>query len=440
MAQVSRYSTTVDDLQAGSGLDIAPDGNSGHFFNGQRRETAVYELGQSWSALEHDHSTGDHMIKTGADLLYADFTGVSRSAPVTVHREDGTISRRFTYDGPASQAVSSTDIAAYLQDRWQPVNRILIEGGARVDRDGVLRNTTLSVRGGGALTLTDAGTFVLRAGTGRFVERTPSIIGAFQQFERVTDTRFAFDGVSPIGAPVTWTPLVSGSLEPAHSIAWNASIERTMKRAFWRLSYLARSGRREFILNPVRTGSDATVTLSSDGHSTYREIEIAGRASVGPRLEITGSYVHSHGEADLNGYTGFFGTLRAPFVSGNDFTTANGDVPNRLVARIRFAPSVRWLIAPVIEFRNGIPYSPIDDSLDIIPQTPRPRFPDVTTVDFTIERFVKVLKWRLWLGVRVYNALDSFAPTDVQRSIASPRFGSFYGSQPPRIWAQVRFP
>ena len=56
-----------------------------------------------------------------------------------------------------------------------------------------------------------------------------------------------------------------------------------------------------------------------------------------------------------------------------------------------------------------------------------------------IERHVKLLKFRPWIGVRVWNALDSFLPVDVQSNLGSPNFGTFYNSEYPQIRIVMRF-
>ena len=60
----------------------------------------------------------------------------------------------------------------------------------RIDRDGILRRVNVSPRIGTAVLLTESGNAVVRGGWGMFVERTPSMAGAFTSFETAVDTRF----------------------------------------------------------------------------------------------------------------------------------------------------------------------------------------------------------------------------------------------------------
>ena len=56
-----------------------------------------------------------------------------------------------------------------------------------------------------------------------------------------------------------------------------------------------------------------------------------------------------------------------------------------------------------------------------------------------IEHRFHILKWEPWIGVRAYNAFNSFLPSDVQANIGSKAFGSFYNSYGRQIRLQIRF-
>jgi len=67
------------------------------------------------------------------------------------------------------------------------------------------------------------------------------------------------------------------------------------------------------------------------------------------------------------------------------------------------------------------------------------RFPNHLRVELGVERRFEGLKWRPWIGIRAYNALNAFLPTDVQANLASPAFGSFYNSEYRQLRLQLRF-
>ncbi|HYM21582.1 MAG TPA: hypothetical protein VEU08_00160, partial [Vicinamibacterales bacterium] len=60
-------------------------------------------------------------------------------------------------------------------------------------------------------------------------------------------------------------------------------------------------------------------------------------------------------------------------------------------------------------------------------------------LDLGLEYRFQILRWRPWIGVRAYNALNTFDPTDVQANTGSPNFGALYNSEYRQLRLQVRF-
>src|SRR4030095_14037386 len=107
-----------------------------------------------------------------------------------IERSDGTLARRLDFMGPTVQSIGSTDVALFVQDRFQPNTRWSAEFGGRLDRDGVGGRVNVPPRLRAAVRADDSGSGVLHGGFGLFYERTPSTAGTFTQFETAVDSRF----------------------------------------------------------------------------------------------------------------------------------------------------------------------------------------------------------------------------------------------------------
>jgi hypothetical protein len=437
MFQASRTGQDIGDWTS-AGMDLLPQGRQGQFFNAQNRQTNTSQWIQSVSHYATGRH-GEHLVKSGIDLLHATFDGTSRSAPVSIRRLDGSLVRQLTFSGPATQHVESTDVALFVQDRWRvPGGRLLIEAGGRVDRDGLLHQTNLTWRAGGVLSIDDAGTRAIRGGVGLFYERTPSIAGAFEQFETITDTRFEGAG-APAGASAL-RPRRDDVLRTPHSTVWNVGYDHQMGPGrFLRIGYLARTGIDELIVQPLRTALDTVLALSSSGRSVYRELELGAGTGVGHIVDMSGSYIRSSSRGDLNSLVSFFDALRIPVIGHNELTTAAGDAPHRIVGRARIAVGARWLVNAVGEYRTGFPYSAVGEDLEFLGPRNQFRLPDTALVDLMVERRVRIFGMEPWIGVRAYNALNRFHPAEVQRNTSAPDFGGFYNSRPRQIRLQMRF-
>jgi hypothetical protein len=312
----------------------------------------------------------------------------------------------------------------FAQDRWRLGSRFTFELGIRFDREDVIERVNWSPRGGVSIVVLPEGRGILRGGAGKFRQRTPLNVGAFEQFESRVVTRFGPDGVA-LGPPVTLTNVARDLRTPeavTGNVEWN---QRFGRRLLFKANYLRRRGSHEYILEP--DPEHGAIRLLSAGRSRYWEIEVTGRYIGGARRDLTVSYVRSHGTADLNNYDQFFGNLRNPIVRPNEHALIPTDVPHRLLVRGTIGLPRQWDIAPVIELRSGFPWSAVDEFQDFVgPRNQAGRLPRVSTFDFSVTRPWQILKYRFRAGIRVYNTFGATAARDVQNNTASPRYREFF--------------
>ena len=157
----------------------------------------------------------------------------------------------------------------------------------------------------------------------------------------------------------------------------------------------------------------------------YREAEAGIHFTHGPGFDLNSRTRVRH-RGDLNAFTNYFDTVLWPVVGANAYGPSAADAPHRLFARGRAMPNPRWLLLGIADWRSGLPYSAVNETLDFIGPRNQLRFPTYARLELGVEHRFKVLKLQPWIGVRAYNALSAFLPTDVQANAGSPFFGSFY--------------
>jgi hypothetical protein len=81
----------------------------------------------------------------------------------------------------------------------------------------------------------------------------------------------------------------------------------------------------------------------------------------------------------------------------------------------------------------------VNETLDFVGPRNVLRFPNYCRLELGLERRIKILRFRPWVGVRVNNILNQLLPDEVQNNTGSPYFGGFYNSEARRIRASVRF-
>jgi hypothetical protein len=343
-----------------------------------------------------------------------------------VVRLDQSLAERTTYSPLlAHPAVTGTEFAVFAQDRWRLNDRVMFELGFRVDNDDIVDRANFSPRAGVSISILPEGRGILRGGYGKFAERTPLNIGAFTQYEAQTVSRFGIDG-RPLGAPITYAHVIEGALKTPESavqtVAWD---QRFGRRFFFKTAYLHRNGAHSDTIEP--DASRGLLTLSSSGESKYWEFETTGRYLASEHRDLTVSYVRSHGTRDLNDYDQFFGNFRNPIIRPNEHSLSSFDVPNRLIVRGNIGLPKKFVFVPVYEWRTGFPWSAVNEFQDFVGERNRTgRLPNVSSLDFTLVRPLKVWKYSFTGGIKVYNAFSSGNERDVQNNIASPDYGKFF--------------
>jgi hypothetical protein len=435
---VNRYLSDVRPQAVGR-MELFPETTLGTFYNQHRRTTATYQVIETLSGSARQGSAL-HLYKVGADLLHSRYESTSASQRVLIRRSDGTLARRLDFGPRTEQSVASTDLALFGQDRFQPTNRWYLEFGARLDRDGVIASWNVTPRVGSAVLLNDSGSAVLRGGYGVFFERTASAAGAFEEYDRVSETRYALDGTTLIGAPLEFVRVTDPDLRTSRGQTWDLAYDhRFNPRWSVHVGVIDRRGSNELIVEPVVDEGSAELRLSSSGRSLYREAEFGVHFTRGSVVDLNMSYVRSVARADLNSFGVFFDSVQRPVLGENAYASAASHVPHRLLARGRAMPTPRWLLVGVLDWRSGLPYSVVNASLDFVGPRNVRRFPTFTRLELGIERRFRVFGLEPWIGVRATNALNAFLPVDVQANIDSPAFGTFYNSEYRQFRIQVRF-
>ena len=401
---------------------VSPQGVSGNAFNDQDRRSHTLQWVQSLRTVRQ--WAGDHVLKGGVDLLYASFDGTSISRPVEFRAADGTLRERVESPREAVLSQAATDFGVYVQDLWRMSDHVMLDGGLRLDA-GSLAGTMLSPRAGAIVSVRPDGRGILRGGAGLFVERMPLMAGAFEAFEPRVHTVYDAGGSSTL---TTLTPRL-GQLAPARALVWNLQYDHKFDdRAALRVNHLRRRGSRQLLVEPV---GDA-FRLSSSGRSRYRETEVSFRRVTSATSETSISYVNARSEGDLNTFDVLFGEVRVPAIRTNAYGRTAVDVPHRLIALV--ATDVgRWRLAPLVEWRSGFPYAPVDDAQQFVGVRNARRFPAFWSLDLTINREVVVRGHRVRIGARANHVLRNSAPRDVQLNTGSPSFGTFYNSIVPKV-------
>ena len=431
---------SVKDLDAnvwGQGLEdtvITPDGWQGNFYNTQDRTSRRYEWVQTLT-LNQKRWHGLHNPKFGYVVSHSDFDGTDLSRDALIRREDGTLYQRFEFTGPGTLSAAVTEVTAFVQDRWQVGAPLTLDLGVRLDWDTISRRAHPAPRLGFAwLPFADDPRTVLRGGLGLFYDKIPLNAVAFPLYQRFKVTNYAADGQTVSAGPVTFLNVLGGGrLDNPYALTWNVELDRELyKGVLLRLGYENREQRDDLVVDPV-LGDQPELVVSSRGSSSYRELQATVVWRFRQADELTFSYVRSRAMGNLNAFEYYFGNYHYPVIRFDETGPQPYDVPNRFL--FTGVVNLPWglILAPVLEVRDGFPYSRVDEQQQFVSARNRGgRFPHFASLDFTFMKKVDI-KFRkdvyhCQIGVKVYNTTNHWNPRDVQNNVDSPEFGTFYNS------------
>jgi len=105
---VKQFDSTIYPSEGRGPMLLAPDINSGSYFNDQDRTSRRIE----WLTTYAFTPLGPkHQVKVGTGVTYETFDGINRSRPVDIVREDGTLSQAITFAGDGRLARHRTRFA-----------------------------------------------------------------------------------------------------------------------------------------------------------------------------------------------------------------------------------------------------------------------------------------------------------------------------------------
>jgi hypothetical protein len=352
----------------------------------------------------------------------------------TVQFVDGTgaVLRQITFTNAPPFSLSTLESSAYIQDRWTPMQRVIIETGGRWDHDTYLGRGFFSPRIAGTMLISAASETKFSAGIGIYFDRSNLALAANGSQGTRTDEFF-----SPVAAVFTPTFTVDPRLLtlPRYN-NWSVALERRLPgKVYARLEYLSRHGAHawDFASQPGNN-----FLLLSDKKDRYDAAQLTLRKELKRGYPFAVSYTRSR--ATSNQTVDF--AIDALMVGNQVGGVLPWDSPNQLQAwgsyplpwklkKFDMAWSSIW--------RSGFSFVTIDQFGQIVSGPGQFRFPDFVTLNATVERKFTFHGYRWAARIGVDNVLNRQNPTVVDNDVNSPTFLTFFGTDHRTLNGRVRF-
>ncbi|MGZ4853923.1 MAG: carboxypeptidase regulatory-like domain-containing protein [Candidatus Angelobacter sp.] len=344
----------------------------------------------------------------------------------------GAVLRQLTFANTPGFSLSTVESSAYIQDRWTPTQRVIIEPGGRWDRDTFLGRNFFSPRIAGTVLISTASETKFSAGIGIYYDRSNLALASNGAQGVRTDEFF-----SPVVAlfPASFTVDPRLLTLPRYN-NWSAAIERRLPaRIYARLEYLSRHGAHgwDFASQPGNN-----FLLLSNKKDRYDAAQLTLRKELKRGYPMVVSYTRSR--ATSNQTVDF--AIDALLVGNQVGGALPWDSPNQVVSwgsyplpwklkKFDLAWSTIW--------RSGFSFVTIDQFGQIVSGPGQFRFPDFFTLNATVERKFGFRGYRWAARIGIDNLTNRENPSVVDNNINSPGFLSFFGTDHRTLNGRIRF-
>ena len=440
---VQRFDATIG-AQGFAGLTISPLGNSGNFFGTQNRSASRTEWLETYS-LKPIRIRGTHQIKFGSSLTHSGDAGHFTYRPVYIVNAAAQLLQSIDFTDQGAYTRNDLEVTAFIQDHWAISPSLSFDYGARVEHQRLAESLRIAPRAGFAWNPFSGERTIFRAGYGQFYDHLPLDIYTFSRYPLRTITYFGPDG-SIIGDPVQYENVIGSATGP-HSflvhgqrvagafaprgLTWNLGMEQIVSR-FLRLraSYTDNRSVGLLAFEPELNGTTNEIVLNGDGLSYYRQAEFTAKFNWKDGQNMVFTYTRSRAQGTLNTFDTFLGNFPIPFVRPDVYSNLPADLPNRLLiwGRLNY-PKYKVQLLPIIEYRNGFPYTRVDTVQNYVGVPNATRYPNFFSADVRVIRDFKVTpKYTVRLSLTGFNLTNHFNALDVHANSADPQFGTFFGN------------
>jgi hypothetical protein len=410
---------------------FAPAGRSGNFFE---TSGAFSERTQGFSNfyLNPVKAWGTHQITVGGRLDHVMLHQLTSRVPTNFVDANNALLRQIIFDNAPAFSLGTSETSAYIQDRWSPRERLLIEAGGRWDHDSFIDRNMFSPRLAGTIMLRRASETKLSVGGGIYYDRTNLSLVSQSLQGTVHDQFF-----SPAAPPFITSFLVDPNLlTMPRFVNWSAALETRMPwRIYGRVELLRRRGVHGWA---YEAQPDGTFLLGTNRQDHFDAVQISARKEWKRGYPFLISYQRSRAVSNQT-----IDFSLDSFIVGSQFAgPLPWDAPNLLQSwgsAPLFWKLKKFDIAYSMIWRSGFPFFTVDQFGRLASGPGQFRFPDFFTLNLALERKFQ-FKGRFWaLRIGIDNITDRQNASGVDNNINSPTFLTFFGQSHRTLTGRIRF-
>ena len=410
---------------------LGPNGRSGNYFV-TNENVSTRTQGFANLYLKPWKLMGTHQFTVGGRADRVLYRALIKRGTVQFLDGTGALLRQLTFGNTPGFSLSTLEGSAFLQDRWTPVQRVIIEPGVRWDHDSYLQRDFYSPRIAGTVLVNEASETKFSAGVGIYYDRTNLALASNASQGFRTDAFF-----SPIVADFPATFVVDPRvLTLPRYINWSVALERRLPaKIYARLEFISRHGEHGW---DFENQQGNVFALRSDKKDRFDGAQITLRKELKRGYPMQVSYMRSR--ATSNQTVDF--AIDALLIGQQAAGVLPWDAPNQLSGWGTYPMPWKFRkfdMAWSSIWHSGFSFVTIDQFGHIVSGPGQFRFPDFFTLNLGVERKFTFRGYR-WAGrLGIENVTDRPNPVVVDNNVNSPTFLGFGGTDHRTLAGRIRF-
>ncbi|RPI26892.1 MAG: TonB-dependent receptor [Acidobacteria bacterium] len=423
-----------DDIPMGaSPYEIHLERTSGNFYRSSGSLARRFQFMGSVTFPARDWH-GRHEVKVGAEADRVAYHVSTERRPIRIFDSRGGVSREIHFSEASPYAFRDYEVGIFLQDRWAPADRVVLELGLRFDWEEILSDFYVSPRISGSYQVRQRSK--ITGGVGLFHDAVRMDLLA----RPFSGRRFDLPMTIVAGGEQVESAFFAdpGNLKVPRYLNWSAGWEQQVRDALLlTLQVTGKAGWEAWVYEP--SGRSTLLRrefyLASNREDRYKAVKLGIAGTPRPGHTLSVSYTLSSATSSH---------LLDPDVD-NLITGAAGngpvawDTPHRLLGWGWSAITKRLQLGYSVEWRSGFPFSVVNQEQQVVGMPHSLRFPDYFSLNLHLERRFRFANYE-WAFRGGFNNLTDYPnPSTVNNNIDSPGYLSFTGLQDRAFVGRIRF-
>ena len=413
--------------QGNEPLTLLPNSSEGNYPFRTDRTTRRAQWAEV-ATLRALRAAGRHTLKIGGALERAWMHGsVGAANDVRIAALDGTLLQTISFHNGPGFRLADTEAGLFVQDGWEPVRSVHVDFGIRSDWQALTGVNRFAPRAAAAWMPFAKLRTVIRAGLGWFYDRVPMAAYSWAAYP-------LRDGLANVLGVGSTGPLVVGSSEAGafapRSRTWSAGVDQPFNRVFTlHASWQESDSHGLLVVQPTEQSWE----LRGTGAARTRSVELIGKLSWYDEQQWVVSYVHTKARGNLNTFIDLGGTFLQPVIRLDVYADQPEVVPHRFITWGVFPLRYGLRFSPVVEWRNGFPYSALNELQEYAGVPNSLQMPSFFSLDARVAKDIAVRGHKVRLSFSMFNVTDHGNYDAVRLNVADPQFGEVLGRRPRRF-------